>query len=334
MTVVSPPTSNTTVTIPDAALNPTEGTFQVSNMEDSTKALYEAAATLGRSAFFINPVSGPIHDVANSAIELNSSIDASSLSVPDQEALQALLLGVGGNSVTFSEALANTSVVEISYTGPAGTLRETFAVTDDTTQDFTLADEVGDPDSIEIFVNGVYQSNVDGANYSTSTSTTPTSISAAMSTMMAHTDRLSGLREATGDNQIDLENILSVGASLNIILNSLNETASAQNVYYAMASLFAGARFTAIANRILIIRDDVNAGVANVASITTEMNGFIAEFAALIQADLDYYSGMLELMKSSSLTTIVESIADSPEGKFLIRELIGTQTVRDIITGI
>jgi hypothetical protein len=152
-----------------------------------------------------------------------------------------------------------------------------------------------------------------------------------MSNFLGHTNRLSGTLKGAGINAPGLEQVLSIGKSMNDMVNVIDGAKGCLNIIGGMTGLFSGDDIDSAANEIADIVNKIDKGIATIADITATVVGIATIVNAIISKDSQFIENSIEQLKSAALATAIGAIVKDPCGKFIM-ETVGTDTLLKKLT--
>lgn len=331
--------------IPYAA--PTTGTV--------TLSLLEELQANGRPGLFANPLANTLanaYDTANTL--LNLVVSATNNLTPTERANLSSLINVEGARIVFSSAPATSAIVEIitpaygndinprtpdsfslkrqnEFFIAAGGAQTTFNIS----SSYATIDKYRDSSIREhptVYIDSVYQRpNIAGSN-GTYVYVPPkpraNSFIGCIQRFKDHTDRLSGVIVSISEDTIDLEEVMNLG----IALNTLNEGKGNNNVLYCMSALFSDEILKNIsANISYNIITELRSNTVNASLATKIISDSMNTLNQIVDADLNYYSNVQSAIRNATLSAFIETSSNEPSGKYLFREVIGTNTLKQIL---
>jgi hypothetical protein len=153
----------------------------------------------------------------------------------------------------------------------------------------------------------------------------------SMSNFLGHTNRLSGTLKGAGISAPGLEQVLSIGKSMNDMANVIDGAKGCLNIVGGMTGIFSGDDIDAAANEIAKIVDQINKGIATIADITATVVGIATIVNAIIDKDSKFIENSIEQLKSAALAMAIGAIMKDPCGKFIM-ETVGTDTLLKKLT--
>jgi hypothetical protein len=148
----------------------------------------------------------------------------------------------------------------------------------------------------------------------------------SMGNFLGHTNRLSGTLKGAGITAPGLEQVLSIGKSMNDMVNVIDGAKGCLNIIGGMTGLFSGDDINAAANDIAGILDQIDKGIATIADITATVVGIAALVNTIMDKDSKFIENSIEQLKSAALAMAIGAIAKDPCGKFIM-ETVGTDTL-------
>ena len=153
----------------------------------------------------------------------------------------------------------------------------------------------------------------------------------SMSNFLGHTNRLSGTLKGAGINAPGLEQVLSIGKSMNDMVNVIDGAKGCLNIIGGMTGLFSGDDIDSAANEIADIVNKIDKGIATIADITATVVGIATIVNAIISKDSQFIENSIEQLKSAALAMAIGAIMKDPCGKFIM-ETVGTDTLLKKLT--
>ena len=153
----------------------------------------------------------------------------------------------------------------------------------------------------------------------------------SMSNFLGHTNRLSGTLKGAGINAPGLEQVLSIGKSMNDMVNVIDGAKGCLNIIGGMTGLFSGDDIDAAANEIADIVNKIDKGIATIADITATVVGIATIVNAIMDKDARFIENSIEQLKSAALAMAIGAIMKDPCGKFIM-ETVGTDTLLKKLT--
>jgi hypothetical protein len=152
--------------------------------------------------------------------------------------------------------------------------------------------------------------------------------------LQAHTNLLSGVVTAgSGDQTAGLASILSAGRSLNNIANTARGAQGCAVLFGAMSGLFSADQLNEYSGQLGDILQQVNACVADAATVAFQINQMAQTISNIIAADRDFFNQSLTKLKQAALASTLESIYSDPCGKFLLENAIGRTNLISTLKG-
>jgi hypothetical protein len=309
----------------------------------------------GRSGLFVNPVANTIaatYGVANTLLDLVSSTNNNLTT--QQRANLVSLINTEGAKVIFSAAPTTGQIIEIitpaygndinprtpesfalkrqnEFFVAAGGAQTTFNIS----SSYATTDKYRDSSIREhptVYIDSAYQRPNIGSSGGTYTYVPPkpraNSLIGTIQRLKDHTDRLSGLVASNSEDTIDLEEVMNLG----IALNTLNEGKGNNNVLYCMSALFSNNILNNISGNISFnIITELKSNTVNAEFATRIISDSMNTLNQIVDADLNYYSNVQSAIRNSTLSAFIESSASEPSGKYLFRDVIGTDTLKQIL---
>lgn len=139
-----------------------------------------------------------------------------------------------------------------------------------------------------------------------------------------HTDTLSGVIQATtGSATPGLDQILSVGQSMNTIANTIGGASGCIDMLSNMSGLFSQDQLNGYASEIAGFLAQINNCLADVTAILARVAEIKNAIAGIIAADRNFFSDALNKLKQAALAGLLESLYKDPCGKFILENVIG-----------
>lgn len=155
-----------------------------------------------------------------------------------------------------------------------------------------------------------------------------TDVQTELSNLLTHTNTISGVIAATtGSASPGLDQILSVGQSLNVLSNTINGAAGCLAILNGMTGLFSGDLLNGYAGEIAGFLADINNCIADVAAIAARLLEIKNVIAGIISADQNFFADALAKLRQAALAGLLESVYNDPCGKFLLENAIGRTTL-------
>lgn len=241
------------------------------------------------------------------------------------------------SAVTVPSDFASPPGVPI-ITSVSDTQRGIFEIINDSGQAAILQNPVSD------VINGL-DSNISGIK---STITESTCLSGSDKTLLTgsfsdlqtelgnfltHTNTLSGVIAAsTSSATPGLDQILSVGQSLNVLSNTLNGAAGCLGILNGMTGLFSQDLLNGYGRELAGFLADINNCLADAAAIAARLLEIKNIIAGIISADQNFFANALAKLRQAALAGLLESIYKDPCGKFLLENAIGRTSLLDKLT--
>ena len=139
-----------------------------------------------------------------------------------------------------------------------------------------------------------------------------------------HTDTLSGVIQATtGSTTPGLDQILSVGQSMNTIANTISGAAGCVDMLGNMSGLFSQNQLSGFGGEIAGFLSQINNCLADVGSILSRITEMKNAIGGIIAADRNFFSDSLNKLRQAALAGLLESTYKDPCGKFVLENVIG-----------
>jgi len=139
-----------------------------------------------------------------------------------------------------------------------------------------------------------------------------------------HTDTLSGVIQATtGSTTPGLDQILSVGQSMNTIANTVAGAAGCIDMLSNMSGLFSQDQLNGFAGEIAGFLAQINNCLADVNAILSRVTQIKNAIAGIMAADKNFFTDALNKLKQAALAGLLESLYKDPCGKFVLENVIG-----------
>ena len=148
----------------------------------------------------------------------------------------------------------------------------------------------------------------------------------SISNFLGHTNRLSGTLKGAGISSPGLEQVLSIGKSMNDMVNVIDGAKGCLNIIGGMTGLFSSDDINAAANEIAEILNQINKGIATIADITATVVGIATIINAIMNKDSQFIENSIEQLKSAALAMAIGASMKDPCGKFIM-ETVGTDTL-------
>jgi hypothetical protein len=328
MTYTSP-RSNTIVSVPSYATTPGVGEYYTLQNDPTSTNLFSELAVSGRAGIFANPVANIISYTSRDANTLIGVIATVTNHLTPSITANLLSRLVSNSAlVIFSDMPANTSNIEVRYTIRGNVAVEDMFVANGAQTTFALTYDPQQSQIPSVFVNSVYQSNA-AFNFA------PKSygIVEMLSVLTDHTNRLSGLQSAIYADDIDLEKVISVGTALNTLANGLdaNGAYSSNNVMYCMSSLFSANLLQSYRDTMTLMIPPITSNTTNVDATYQSLDAILNGIHNIIDSDVDFYRQVEQQLAYSTLSSFVTSVYSEPSGKYLLKYLIGTDRLKEIL---
>jgi len=143
-------------------------------------------------------------------------------------------------------------------------------------------------------------------------------LQAGISAFKMHTDRLSGVLKGQGINAPGLEEIVSIGNSMNNMANMLDGASGCLNIVGAATGLFSqedvGEKTGAIGNVI----GRIAAGVATIAEVNDALSNAKNFLSAILTKDSNFFTTAVEQLKNAALGTVFSAIMEDPCAQFIM----------------
>jgi hypothetical protein len=323
------PTSNTIISVPSYATTPGVGEYYPLQNDPTSTNLFSELILSGRAGIFVNPVANIISFTSRDANTLISVIsDVTNHIGPSGKANLLSRLVSNSALIVFTEAPVVTSNIEVRYVGRGNVAFQDIFVADGAQTSFALSSDPLQAQIPSVYVNSVYQSNA-------AFDFTPKvyGLVEMLSELTDHTDRLSGLRVAILADDIDLQKVISVGTALNTLSNGLdaNGSYSSNNVMYCMSSLFSADLLQSYRDKMTLLIPPITSNTANMEMTYNELDAMVAGVRNIIDSDVDFYRQVESQLAYSTLSSFVTSVYSEPSGKYLLKYLIGTDRLKEIL---
>lgn len=323
------PTSNTIISVPSYATTPGVGEYYPLQDDPTSTNLFSELILSGRAGIFVNPVANIISYTARDANTLISAIsDINTHLTP--EVKSSLLSRLVSNSalIVFSSMPVATSNIEVRYVGHGNVAVQDIFVANGAQTSFALSVDPLQAQIPSVYVNAVYQSN-------SAFDFTPKvyGLVEMLSVLKEHTDRLSGLQVAILADDIDLQKVISVGTALNTLSNGLdaNGSYSSNNVMYCMSSLFSVDLLQSYRDKMVLMIPPITSNTTNVTATYNELDAMVSGVHNIIDSDVDFYRQVEQQLAYSTLSSFVTTVYSEPSGKYLLKYLIGTDRLKEIL---
>lgn len=151
-----------------------------------------------------------------------------------------------------------------------------------------------------------------------------TDLQTELGNFTTHTNLISGAVAATtGSASPGLDQILSVGQSLNTLSNTLNGASGCLGVIGGMTGLFSGDLLNGYGSELAGFLKDINNCLADAAAIAYRVAEIKNNLANIISGDRTFFQNALAQLRQAALTSLMTSIYQDPCGKFLLENAIG-----------
>jgi len=139
-----------------------------------------------------------------------------------------------------------------------------------------------------------------------------------------HTDTLSGVIQAvSGGATPGLDEILSVGQSMNTLSNTIAGAAGCINLLNNMSGLFSQDQLDGFGGEIAGFLSQINNCLADVGSILSRITEMKNAIGGIMAADRNFFSDALNKLRQAALAGLLESLYKDPCGKFILENVIG-----------
>lgn len=323
------PTSNTIVPVPSYATTPGVGEYYPLQNDPTSTNLFSELIVTGREGIFANPVANIISYTSRDANTLIGVISTVTNHLTPSITANLLSRLVSNSAlIVFTDTPADTSNIEVRYTIRGNVAVEDMFVANGAQTTFALTYDPQQAQIPSVFVNAVYQSNA-AFNFA------PKSYGFVemLSVLKDHTDRLSGLTTAIYADDIDLEKVISVGTALNTLANGLdaNGTYTSNNVMYCMSSLFSANILQDYRDTMTLMIPPITSNTTNVDATYQQLDAMLNGLHNMIDSDVDFYRQVEQQLAYSTLSSFVTTVYSEPSGKYLLKYLIGTDRLKEIL---
>lgn len=139
----------------------------------------------------------------------------------------------------------------------------------------------------------------------------------------AHTDSLSGVATSVTGGSPALDQILSVGQSLNSIANVMEGSAGCLALLNNMSGLFSQDLLNGFGDEIAGFLSQINNCIADVTAILSRIAEIKNAIAGIIAADSNFFQDSLNKLRQAALAGLLASAYNDPCAKFILENTIG-----------
>lgn len=149
-------------------------------------------------------------------------------------------------------------------------------------------------------------------------------LNAQLALLLSHTNTISGVVAAgTGSASPGLDQILSVGQSLNSLSNTINGASGCLAMLNGMTGLFSGDVLNGYMGEITGMLSQINSCLADATAIAARLLQMKNTIEAIISADQNFFTDAANKLKQAALAGMLEAVYKDPCGKFLLENAIG-----------
>lgn len=143
-----------------------------------------------------------------------------------------------------------------------------------------------------------------------------------------HTDTLSGVIQATtGGSTPGLEQILSVGQSMNVIANTIEGASGCLDMLNNMSGLFSQDQLNGFGSELAGFMAQINNCLADANAIIARVAEMKNAIAGIMAADSNFFANSLAKLKQAALAGLLENIIKDPCGKFIVENVIARSSL-------
>lgn len=157
------------------------------------------------------------------------------------------------------------------------------------------------------------------------TSHTFSDVRASLSTLLSHTNRLSGIAEGQGINLPGIETVLSIGKKMNDYTTLLDGASGCLSIIGGMTGIFSQDAIGAKTNAIAEVSNRIIAGVASITEVTQSLSNMTNIAKGIFSADSTFIQQCVAQIKQAALALMIDALSADPCAKFVF-ETVSNRT--------
>jgi|GEM_PF-2381684 len=146
-------------------------------------------------------------------------------------------------------------------------------------------------------------------------------LSASLSALTLHTNRLSGVLQGTGITVPGLEQIATIGKMMNDMSNFIDGSKGCLNIIGATTGLFSQNQLNGIAGSINSVITRVNNGIVAISEITDLVVNLKNQISAIVSKDTNFLSQCVAQLKNAAFGFALNSAMRDPCAKFILEQV-------------
>lgn len=145
-----------------------------------------------------------------------------------------------------------------------------------------------------------------------------------VSAFTTHVETLSGVIAGSVNNPTPgLERILSVGRSLNDLVNTVDGISGCLNLLGSMSGLFANEEINGYSEELTNMISQINSCLADIEEMTARVLEIKNLIQSIIDSDNNFFNDALERLRQAALSSLLEYMYSDPCGRFILESKIG-----------
>jgi methyl-accepting chemotaxis protein len=149
-------------------------------------------------------------------------------------------------------------------------------------------------------------------------------LSEEISSFTTHVETLAGVIAGSTNNLTPgLERILSVGRSLNDLVNTVDGISGCLNLLGNMSGLFANDQLNDFSGELENMISQINSCLADIEEMIIRVNEIRDQIQSIINSDRNFFNDSLERLRQAALASLLEYMYNDPCGRYILESKIG-----------
>jgi hypothetical protein len=150
-------------------------------------------------------------------------------------------------------------------------------------------------------------------------------VRASLSTLLSHTNRLSGIAEGQGIHLPGIETVLSIGKKMNDYTTLLDGASGCLSIIGGMTGIFSQDAIGAKTNAIGDVSNRIINGVASITEVAQSLSNMTNIAKGIFSADSTFIQQCVAQIKQAALALMIDALSQDPCAKFVF-ETVSNRT--------